>query len=375
MQNSNLHSSSNKCTGILRLVGICIAIFNLSFVNCFAQNPDTPKGINTIVIDAGHGGKDGGCSYKGKILEKHVALQLALKLGKRIEKSFPNIDVIYTRKTDEFIELKQRAKIANSNNADLFISIHLNANESDKPHGVETYCLGLHKSSAQKQIMKRENASIYFEEDPDKYKEDLKPDKVIGRALQMSSYLDQSIQFAGKIQENVETKTDRKNRGVKQAGFVVLYRTTMPSILVESGFLTNRSDKDFITDSANQEKFVSAIYEAFKSYKSQREGVDLSTGTNLDSPEKNKLEFKVQIALSFEKVETLPQNFKGIKGVEMKESNGAYKYFVGKFSDMDSARKKKKEVRTKGYEDAFIVGFLNGERISLKKAVKLAENN
>lgn len=200
--------------------------------------------LKTVVIDAGHGGHDSGCLGASNY-EKHVCLSIALKLGESIKKNFPDVKVIYTRDKDVFVELHERAAIANRNKADLFICIHANS-ASPSAYGAETYVLGLHKTDSQKQVAERENSIIKLEQDKGaRYKNiDLSPDALIIIQLQMSVYLNQSILFAERLQSEFKS-IGRHDRGVRQAGFLVLHQTTMPSVLIETGFLTNPNEEKF----------------------------------------------------------------------------------------------------------------------------------
>ncbi|UKN02457.1 N-acetylmuramoyl-L-alanine amidase [Paracrocinitomix mangrovi] len=338
------------------------------------------KGIKTVVIDAGHGGKDPGCHGKHSN-EKTVTLNIALKLGKAIEKSFPDINVIYTRKTDVFVELNERAAIANKNNADLFICIHANSGP-EAAFGAETYVLGLHRTEAQRKIAERENSVIEFE-NADDY-EELTADAIIARSLQLSVYLDHSINLAVKIQDEFE-KLKRHNRGVRQAGFLVLYKTTMPSVLIETGFLTNPKEENFLADTASQTLMASSLFEAFKKYKVEYEGADLSVNSTINGIDttlygleeaevkKEEVIFKVQIETSETPLDVTAERFQNMP-VKMYQSGGLYKYTVGLFRDIDSANKLKAELRKKGFEHAFVVAFQGSERIDLNKAIKLVEN-
>lgn len=367
--------------------------------------------IKTVVIDAGHGGKDPGC-HGQSAQEKIVCLSMALKLGEMIKKKYPQIKVVYTRSTDVFVELDERAKIANRNKADLFICIHANS-AGEAVFGAETYVLGLHKTEAQQAIAERENSTIYLEADKGaKYKDfDLSPDAIIARQIQLSVFLDQSISFASKIQTELKD-LGRSDRGVKQAGFLVLYKTTMPSVLIETGFLTNPTEEKFLNDSINQSKMATAFFEAFESYRNELEGIESRSVTNTplktsDTPtknpfgdglkkdsiplevktnttkevvkkvetlnEKDKIIFRVQIETSDKKVTLTDTRFKGVEVFEYQQ-DGIYKYTTGKFiNDFKGANKLKNEVRTKGFTTAFVVAFLNNERINLEKAIKLAE--
>lgn len=350
----------------------------------FAQEDELGLGtIKTVVIDAGHGGKDPGC-HGASAQEKHVCLAMALMLGKTIEESYPDIKVVYTRDTDVFVELDERAKIANRNNADLFICIHANA-ASASAYGTETYVLGLHRTEAQQKVAERENSIIHLEDDGGaKYKDfDMSPDAIIARQIQLSVYLDQSINFASKLQTEFKN-IGRFDRGVKQAGFLVLYKTTMPSVLIETGFLTNPKEEKFLSDSTTQRKMANSMFAAFKNYKNELEGVDVATEKeNNDSPfesntppvevNSDDVVFRVQIETSPKSIALTDAKFKGNTVFEYQQ-DGLYKYTVGKFiNDFDSANNLKKKMREQGFEHAFVVGFLNGERINLQKAINLAE--
>ena len=354
--------------------------------NSYGQNTTTERPtIKTIVIDAGHGGKDPGC-HGASANEKNVCLSIALKLGDQIKKKYPGIKVIYTRDKDVFVELDERANIANKAKADLFICIHANA-ASPSAYGAETYVLGLHRTESQQKVAERENATIFLEDDKgEKYKDfDMSPDALIARQIQLSVFLDQSISFADKLQKEF-TKLKRYNRGVKQAGFLVLYKTTMPSVLIETGFLTNPSEEKFLADTAGQKKMATSMFSAFESYKNELEGIDdktaNSTNNNLEvvsntveeNLHKDKVVFRVQIETSETKISSTSSKFKGIKVFEYKQDN-LYKYTFGEYEkDFASASKYKNELREMGYQHAFVVAFLNGERINLEKAIKLAEN-
>lgn len=355
---------------IKHFIGVILLLF---FVKSnFAQN----SGCKTVVIDAGHGGHDPGC-LGGNSKEKVIALGIALKLGRMIEDNYDDVKVVYTRKTDKFVDLDERAKIANKNNADLFICIHANANNNHSPHGAETYVLGLHKTDDQKQIANRENAVIELEADNSKY-EKMTPDMIIGRTMQLSVYLNQSILLANNIQKEFK-KIGRYDRGVKQAGFVVLYKTTMPSVLIESGFLTNKAEETFLLKSENQKKMAKAIYNAFVKYKKDRDevaqAIEKDTGDilNVIKPKQN-VEFKIQIASSSKPVELKPYNFNSLEGVEVKKVEKYYRYFYGKTNSYKKVKENLKQAQEKGYKDAFILAFSDGKRISLKKAINLVDN-
>lgn len=351
----------------------------------YAQTDQLERSIiKTIVIDAGHGGKDPGC-HGAASNEKSVCLSIALKLGDMIKKKYPGIKVVYTRDKDVFVELDERANIANKAKADLFICIHANS-ASPTAYGAETYVLGLHRTESQQKVAERENSTIYLEDDKgEKYKDfDMSPDAIIARQIQLSVFLDQSISFADKLQKEFK-KLGRYDRGVKQAGFLVLYKTTMPSVLIETGFLTNPTDEKFLADTAGQRKMATSMFTAFETYKFELEGIDGKTttvnngtatvgaNTEEESMAKDKVFFKVQIETSETKIPTTSQKFKDLKVFEYKQDN-LYKYTAGNFeNDFSAANKYKNELRTMGYQHAFVVAFMNGERINLEKAIKLAQ--
>lgn len=226
--------------------------------------------FNIVVIDAGHGGNDPGCNGGGSN-EKQVTLSIALKLGKMIEDSLKDVKVIYTRKTDKFIELSERGNIANKNNADLFISIHCNANDNHEAAGTETYLMGLHKTESNLAVSKRENNVILLEKD---YKTNeaysgFDPNSPAGHiilTLMQNAYIAQSAKFASHVESEFKTNTKLKSRGVKQAGFLVLWKTAMPGVLVETGFLTNAEDRKTLSKDSGQAVIAKAIFNAVKKY-------------------------------------------------------------------------------------------------------------
>lgn len=238
----------------------------------FAQNADTPYRMKTIVIDAGHGGKDPGNLGTGryKTKEKDIALDIALRVGGYIKKQFPEINVIYTRDTDVFIGLNERADVANKAKADLFLSIHCNAFTNPNSNGTETYVLGLHRNQENLQVAMKENSAIFLEDDyKTKYEgfDPNSPESIIALTIMQSAFLQQSLTISSYIQQQFKQRVGRRDRGVKQAGFLVLRRTTMPSILIELGFLTNALEEDFLNSENGKAYMSSAIFRGFKDYK------------------------------------------------------------------------------------------------------------
>lgn len=248
--------------------------FYFSIFSCFSDAPRKKTGfrIRTIVIDAGHGGHDTGCLGSDS-REKEVALRIALKLGKLIETNCPDVRVVYTRKTDVFIPLIERANIANRAKADLFICIHLNSGPK-AAYGAETFVMGLHKTDDNLSVAKRENSAILLEDNYEKNYDGFDPNSPEANiifSLYQNQFMQQSLSFAAKIQKQFKENSKRYTRGVKQAGFLVLYKTAMPSVLIENGFLTNENDQRFLSSDAGQASMASSIYRAFKSYKSELE--------------------------------------------------------------------------------------------------------
>ncbi len=257
------------------IVTISVLVFVLLLCSSNTLEYSKAYKVRTVVIDAGHGGKDVGCNGKTS-QEADVALALALKVGSLIEENLPDVKVIYTRKTDTFVELIDRAGIANKNNADFFISIHLNSGPS-AAYGTETYTMGLHTSQGNLNVAKRENSVILQE---DNYKENYggfdpnSPQSHIMFALHQSAHIDNSLRLAQKIEREFKHKVGRSSRGVKQAGFLVLWKSYMPSVLIEAGFLTNPTEEKFLNDKTNQTYMASGIYRAFKEYKQELEAMN-----------------------------------------------------------------------------------------------------
>lgn len=253
------------------LISLFSAIFVLS---SFSELEIAKYKIKTVVIDAGHGGKDPGCQGK-KTEEANITLQVALELGRIIKQNLPGVKVIYTRTTDKFVELHERASIANRNGADLFISIHCNSGPS-AVYGTETYTMGLHTCKDNLEVAKRENEVIFKEDDHSKHYQDLNTDSPQSHILisnWQKAYLENSVKFAGKVEKEFKTRVGRNSRGVKQAGLLVLWKTTMPSVLIEIGFLTNLHEEKYLMNKTNRVYIASAIYRAFKEYKTELESM------------------------------------------------------------------------------------------------------
>ena len=365
---------------LLKLLVFLFAVFT-----CSILSPLHSQQIKTVVIDAGHGGKDPGC-HGNFAFEKEVCLSMALKLGSLIKAKYPEIKIIYTRDKDVFVELIERANIANRAKADLFICIHANAEQTKVAYGTETYVLGLHRTEAQQRVAERENSIIALEDDKGaKYKEiDLSTDAIIIRQLQLKVFLDHSILFAEKLQKEFK-KFGRYDRGVKQAGFLVLYKTTMPSVLIETGFLTNSNEEKFLGNTTGQSNMAALMFNAFENYRNQIENKiadkieekdillkEPVTSLNTISKDSSGLVFRVQVETWDQRRDNSYNLFKGYEVFEY-EQDKMYKYCIGNFSDYQMAKNYKIELIKKGFQNAFLVAFLNGERISIEKAIKLAE--
>ncbi len=347
----------------------------------------------TVVIDAGHGGQDPGAVYKN-IREKDVVLRLALRLGRDIRQNMPDTKVIFTRDRDIFIPLHQRAAIANSSKADLFISLHANFCNTPSISGTETFVLGLHRSEENLEVAKKENSVILMEEDYSARYEGFdpnSPESYIMFEMVQDEYLDQSITMAALVQEQFKGLAVRKDRGVKQAGFLVLRKTGMPGILIEAGFLSNSAEAQYLNSEKGQISLTTAICQAFKLYKSSvetRSDFRLPARENVEKnpdqvivkaqsetagepeplplqTEEEEIYFSVQLAVTSSKIDLSPANFKGLHPVYVTEHNGIYKYFYGRENLYEEARKRRLEAR-KFFSDAFIVAFKNGRQTPLK---------
>jgi len=355
---------------ILAIFGIiCFALF-------FPVDGLSQQKVRKVVIDAGHGGKDPGAVGKYS-KEKDIALSIALKTGDYIQKHLPDVEVIYTRKTDVFIELHNRARIANDSEADLFISIHCNANNSSKPYGTETYVMGLHKSQANLEVAKLENAAILKEEDYSDMYDGFDPSRdedYITLTLFQNAHLESSLVLASMVQDQFRERAMLKDRGVWQAGFWVLYKTAMPGILVETGFLSNLNDEKYLRTDDGQSYIASAIYRAFKEYKQMIEDPENSAEMAIDQMPivQDDICFRVQFASSSRKKAL--EKFDDLEDVRVYEHNGMFKYTSGNQTTFSEAIKLQNRVRGhKKYRDAFIVAFKNGERIDVDEARELTE--
>ena len=385
-------------------------ILFMAFLFPLALSAQRGEKISTVVIDAGHGGKDTGAL--GAISkEKDLNLTVALLVGDYIKKNLPDVKVVYTRERDVFVGLNQRAQIANRNNADVFISIHCNSTGKKGAAtavGAETFVLGEHKNAANLEVAKNENSAILYEEDASEQYGDFdlnSPEAYIALSLFQKEYLDQSLRLAANVQEQFTKRVGRKDRGVQQAGFLVLWKTAMPSILIELGFISNPAEERFLASETGQTYMASAIYRAFRDFKESYEGENANTKpqtvevtpieqpkaketptvTPVEIPEvkmeekpevkseekpifKTKVSFKVQFASRDTKVSVTDRAFAKVPEVGEYFYNGAYRYVSGDFTTKQEAVDRLETIRKLGYSDAFVVAFINGERATIKEA-------
>tara|TARA_R110000868_G_scaffold212709_4_gene462625 strand:+ start:754 stop:1956 length:1203 start_codon:yes stop_codon:yes gene_type:complete len=369
------------------------------------SNLDNPF---VVVLDAGHGGHDPGNLGNG-YLEKNIALKIVLKVGSILERN-PNIKVIYTRKDDTFVDLFVRGEIANKANANLFVSVHCDSHTSEA-HGAGTFVLGLHANKQNFEIAKKENSAIYLEDNYEtRYAEYNinSPESVIGLTIMQEEFLDQSILLAKTMQDNFTGKLKRKDREVKQAGFIVLHQTFMPSVLIEAGFLTYKPEGEYLNSSKGQQEMGEAIANAILDYKNK---ISANSNTVSSTPitpkpevsevveekvvekapevvvkkeaiieevaqpvvvEKAKAEilFKVQIVATTTNLGVSSENFKGLNNISKEAYKNLFRYMYGQTKSYDYANKLKEDAKLKGYKDAYIVAYKNGDRIAIADALK-----
>lgn len=374
--------------------------------------------LKTIVIDAGHGGHDPGAIGAHGSKEAHLALAVSLKFGALVEKKYPELKVIYTRKTDKFLSLNERADIANKAKADLFFCIHLNAAENRSAYGSSTYALGLHRTEENLAVAKRENAVIELEEGGTQ-NYDFNPNSPEGHiimSMKQNAFLDQSLKIASHIEDEQIAVTERKSRGVKQAGFYVLYKTSMPSILTEIGFISNLAEEAFLASEKGQQLVAQSLLNAFTKYKNEIEGkivepkvavkekeettvktpAPTPTPSTIDVPKQslpvytpidkitqvdtenssktlsNTTAFRVQFMAS----NAYPKNRKEIEtkfGTILIEElgNKTIRFMIGDFSDRSAAQLAVQQIRIMGFPGAFITAYEGGIRVSNKRLAEL----
>ena len=383
-----------KIKGILTFILILFSLIGYSQSNTFK-----------VTLDAGHGAHDFGAVYEGRI-EKNIALAVVLKVGKILEAT-PQIAVNYTRKTDVFIDLIERANIANRFNANIFVSIHCNANRNTAADGTETYVMGLSKVASNLEAAKKENSVITLEKDyKQKYEgfDPNSPETMIGMTLMQEEYLDNSISLASRVQDAF-SDLGKKSRGegVKQAPFMVLHKAYMPRVLIEVGFISNTAEGNVLNSEEGQNEIARAIAKAIISYKKEyygngeveileerpsqkinekpikntaipvqpkstsQSGESISSKKDIDN---SKAVFKVQLSASSKRMDLIPRNFNGLKNISVTYENRLYKYMYGETADYNEAKEQLKEAKEKGYNSAFLIAFKNGEKINIQEAFK-----
>lgn len=345
----------------------------------------------TIVLDAGHGGKDGGA--QGQLVqEKDIALQLTLQLGYYLENYLPEVQVLYTRQTDVFIPLHERVQFANARQADVFFSIHCNSLEqrNNGVQGTETFVMGLHRAEENLEVAKRENKAILLEPDYNSHYAGYDPNSSEGHimlSMYQNAHLTQSLALASKIEEQFAHTIKRQSRGVKQAGFLVLRATTMPAVLVETGFLSNNQEEFYLASPQGQSYVASAMFRAIQSYvqqapasqNDQHQWVKGNTTTRSPPPAKaiaptyatpnnSSIVYKVQLAAATSKPAAQQEPWASIEGLEYHRVGRHYKYLVGQYSTRSQALVSQAAWRRFGFVDAFVVAFKNGQPLVNGKA-------
>lgn len=348
-------------------------------------NSQEIKTFNRVVIDAGHGGKDSGTmgTKRYKTYEKDIALNISLMLGDYIKRNIPEVDVIYTRDDDTFVELRQRTIIANEKNADLFISIHCDGFTNSDASGASVFVMGMSKLKENMDVAIRENSVIYLE---DNYKENYdgfdpkSAESYIVFSVMQNSHLAKSINFAEKIEYEFSNRAKRKSRGIKQAPFYVISRANMPAVLIEAGFLTNPKEEDYLNTEEGQSHIASAIFRAFRSYYNEQTDlisevenlenkVEIAENIN-DSVKHEKVVYKVQIG-TYLKSMLSSRTFSKIKDLEEVFVNGSFKYYISCGDNKKFADDIRKNMIDKGFSGSFVTAFYKGKQISTKEALNL----
>ncbi len=388
-----------------------ISAFNTNFAFSQVISSSSP----TIVLDPGHGGRDHGC-IGGHSHEKEIVLSIAQRLAKEIAQNMPNAKVILTRDHDHFVSLEKRSNIANEASADLFISLHCNAIDVPSVHGCETYVMGTHNCAENLAVAKRENNAILLEKNFETTYGNFDPNSDEGHiilSMFQNAYLSQSILFAQKIESSLSTIARRKSRGVKQAGFVVLRKTAMPSVLIELGFLTHPKEEDFLLSQAGQSDISASLLDAIAWYFNTVEqeaplayaipeatptavpvapsaiktvsyidghksamGNDIEQNQKLKNKSLKKVEYRVQIAATKKEAElSIRHDNLANKSVHHIFEQGLFKYQVQSFHSLSDANRAKLILRDEGYKAAFIVPYVDGEKINMELAKQIEEES
>ncbi len=385
-------------------VSLCLIFLCRFGIESVDAQDSSGSSLTKVVIDPGHGGRDPGAIGGAKTKEKDIVLDISLKVGKMINEKYKDVEVVYTRNKDVFIELDKRGDIANKAHANLFISIHANSVEgkNKRPSGTETFVMGNSKSEANMEVARRENSVILLEEDYTKRYEGFDPtsaESYIYFSLLQNVNQNQSLHFAGEIQKQL-SNVNRVDRGVKQGNLLVLWKTAMPSVLVEVGFISNPEEEKYMTSAAGKEKIATAIFNAFCSYKTK---IDDRSSFRADERPANmeqekpvavsdvqepvaepivekpkattvaskKIEFCVQIGSNTKPMDTDPNNFKKYKGVErIQTAPNFFKYIVGRTTEYSKVQETLKKVRV-DFKDAFVVSIVDGKILTVAEGLKL----
>jgi len=346
---------------------------------------DPPKGIRTVVLDAGHGGRDPGAVGKNG-MEKHIALAIALKTGQYIEENIPDVKVIYTREKDVYVGFLDRAKIANEAEADLFISIHVNAHTVSSAKGTLTLVLGQHRMDENFDVAVRENSVILLEEDWETRYEGFDPqstESYIMFSMMQKTYFKQSIEFGDYVQDQFRERAARKDLGVREQGLIVLAQTSMPGVLIETGFISNPEEEKYLMTTYGQEITASAIYRGFKEYKeeidrrsnlsvviSEDQGTEAAVSSTTKAViDPDQVIFSIQVASSKNKIPTEASSFKGYQDVMVIADGRWFKYMIGQENSYHTALEKCNAIKA-DYPDAFVVASKNGKIIPMKDALR-----
>lgn len=406
----------NKLTGGLVAFGVlfCVLLVSLSG---HAQHDGGTKKFSKLVIDAGHGGDKPG-AVGSRCKEKDITLAVSLKLGRMITENLKDVEVRYTRVIDKDVELYKRSQIANKIGADLFISIHCNSSANKNPNGSETFALGLTKAAQNLEVAKKENKDILseanYEENYDGFDPNV-PENDILFALYQNAYMESSLWFADRVQRQLTANTPISDRGVKQANFVVLLKSAMPSVLIEIGFISNQQEEAYLMSELGQYEIAASIFRAICEYKMHRDNVKMVVPSvnslipknildkqkqleenqklaqikeeerlkaelaakkaaeekaNAQQQERSGSEiiYRVQFASMKSKLSTSDSRFAGLEDVWLYEFDGYWKYCAGLFATQKEASNYVQKVRSLGHKDAFVVVFHNGKRISFEQA-------
>jgi len=368
-------------TPSIKQILISVLLSSITIFAAFSQNNEDDFGLKTVVIDPGHGGKDPGTVGKLEY-EKNVVLKISLLVGKLINQNYPNINVVYTRDKDKAVDLYERANIANKNKADLFISIHANA-IIGRPdvNGTETYTMGLKKADRNLEVVQQENSVITLEDDYTTKYQGFDPnstESMIMFDLMSDNSQDNSINFASLVETEFKTKLKRHSRGVKQGALVVLILSSMPRVLIEVGYMSNKKEEKYLISDKGQQEIANSIYRAFANYKTLIDGKTSFTKkqkTIKKEPTTSSTEtyFKIQVLTSSLNPEvnknwnTKENNFEAFKAGKY------YKYTILKETDFSKICTELKKIK-KRFPDAFIVGVKNGTIIPALKAKKELQN-